>query len=103
MKKDVGPAASRSLAKLSLIPRTTDDIATTTNTPIATPMIVSAARTLLARSESMAMPTPSSALKMRFARFMLLLPQGFDRIERSRLAGRIHSGDDADDRPQERR
>src|SRR5450759_3513853 len=103
MKNEVGPAASRSLAKLSLIPRTTEAIATTTNTPIATPMIVSAARTLFERIESTAMPTPSSALKMRCPIRMLFLPQSFDRVERCGSAGRIYARDDSDDGSEKRR
>src|SRR5215813_3372988 len=60
-KKDVGPAAATSRANDSLTPRTTDDKATTTNTPTATPRIVSAARPLFERIDSSAMLTPSSA------------------------------------------
>src|SRR6266581_2435103 len=52
-KNDVGPAAATSRANDSFTPRTTDDSATTTNTPIATPRIVSVARALLARMASM--------------------------------------------------
>jgi hypothetical protein len=63
-KKDVGPAASMSRAKLSLTPSTTEDRATTTNTPMATPMMVSQARTLLARSAAMAIFTPSRTLSI---------------------------------------
>src|SRR3954462_12179812 len=60
-KKDVGPAAATSRANDSFTPRTTDDSATTTNTPTATPMIVRAARLLFARIESTAIVTPSRA------------------------------------------
>src|SRR5262245_58964125 len=60
-KNDVGPAAATSRANASFTPRTTDDKATTTNTPIATPMIVSAARDLLERIASNAIATPSNA------------------------------------------
>ena len=59
-KNVVGPAASNCLATLSLMPCTAAEITTTTNTPTATPRIVSAARTLFARIASMAMVTPSS-------------------------------------------
>src|SRR5215510_991104 len=60
-KNDVGPAAATSRANDSFTPRTTDDNATTTNTPTATPMMVSAARPLFERMDSKAMLTPSSA------------------------------------------
>src|SRR5712671_2446609 len=85
------------------MPRTTEDIATTTNTPIATPMMVSAARTLFERIESTAMPTPSSALKMRCPIRMLFLPQSFDRVERRRSTRGVDPRDDADNRSEKRR
>src|SRR3954469_2363665 len=62
-KNEVGLAASTSRRNDSLMPRTTDDIATTTNTPSATPMMVSPARTLFERRASSAMPTPSNAIE----------------------------------------
>src|SRR5689334_11026437 len=98
MKNDVGPAASTSRAKLSLIPRTTDDSATTTNTPTATPMIVRKARTLLARIDSIASVTPSRASRIRFRRGMrsLLLSQRLDGIEARGSPRRVHPGNDAD-------
>src|SRR5690348_6571158 len=104
MKNEVGPAASTSRAKLSLMPRTTEDSATTTNTPTATPMIVSRARTLLARIDSIARETPSSASRRRLRKpISLFLPEGFDRIEERRAARRIHAGHDPDDESEERR
>src|SRR5436190_663126 len=104
MKNDVGPAASTSRAKLSLMPRTTDDSATTTKTPTATPMIVSSARTLFARIDSIARDTPSSASTIRFmSRIALLLSQRFDRVEQRGATRRVHAGDDSDDESQERR
>ena len=42
-------------------------ITITTITPIATPRMVSAARTLCARSEANAMPTPSTSGRMRYS------------------------------------
>ena len=45
---------------LRLIPVMAEPIAITTVTPMATPSTVSAARTLLERTESSAMPTPSA-------------------------------------------
>src|SRR5437868_7037537 len=59
-KNEVGPAAATSRANDSFTPRTTDDSATTTNTPTATPRIVSAARPLFDRMDSRAIPTPSA-------------------------------------------
>ena len=45
---------------LRLMPLIADPMAMTTMTPMATPRMVSAARTLLARSESSAIAEPSS-------------------------------------------
>src|SRR4051794_22441329 len=84
------------------MPRTIDDIATTTNTPSETPMIVSPARTLLARSWSSAIPTPSNAVRKRPASVMLFLPECFDGIEPRGSPGRIHAGYDADDGAKQR-
>src|SRR5690242_1313603 len=105
MKNDVGPAASTSRAKLSLMPRTTDDSATTTNTPTATPMIVSSARTLFARIESSASVTPSRASRIRFMNDIArsLLTQCFDGIEQRRSSRRIHARDHSNDQPERRR
>src|SRR5512142_2692943 len=105
MKNDVGPAASPSRAKLSLMPRTTDDSATTTNTPTATPMIVSSARTLFARIDSSASVTPSRASRIRFINDIArsLLTQCFDGIEQRGAPCRIHTGEHADDQPEQRR
>src|SRR5690349_19651633 len=103
MKNDVGPAASTSRAKLSLMPRTTDDNATTTNTPTATPMIVRMARTLLARIDSMARVTPSRASRILLKKPMLFLPERFDGVEERRSARRIDARDDAHDEPEQRR
>src|SRR5438552_680200 len=59
-RKVRGAIDSKTPATLLLIPLTMAAINITTVTPIATPRIVSAARTLLLRSESRAMPTPSN-------------------------------------------
>src|SRR2546423_3237899 len=100
MKNEVGPGASTSRAKLSLIPRTTDDSATTTKTPTATPMIVRNARTLFARIDSIASVTPSKASSNRFMIRMAfsLLTQRFDGIEAGRATGWVHSRHDSDDK-----
>ena len=58
-KNVVGPAAARSFVTALLMPVIMAPIATTTNTPTETPRMVSPARTLLARMDSSAMPTPS--------------------------------------------
>src|SRR3954447_20542510 len=102
MKKDVGPAASTSRAKLSLMPRTTDDSATTTNTPTATPMIVSSARTLFARIDSSASVTPSSASRIRFMNDIArsLLTQCFDGIEQGGAPRRIHARNHSNHQPE---
>src|ERR1041384_7376068 len=102
MKNDVGPAASTSRAKLSLMPRTTDDSATTTNTPTATPMMVSSARTLFARIDSSASVTPSRARRIRFMKDIArsLLTQCFDGVEHGRAPRRIYPRDYADNQLQ---
>src|SRR5688572_2564203 len=70
---------------------------TTTNTPIAMPRIVSAARTLFARSASIAIHTPSARLPtLSRNRMRLLLPQRGDRIEASGARRGIDARDDAD-------
>src|SRR5689334_22173392 len=69
-KNEFGPAAVTSRANDSLTPRTTDDSATTTNTPTATPRIVSAARPLFARIYSNAIDTPSTAWRRIAKNFM---------------------------------
>src|SRR2546429_6006865 len=71
-----------------LKPLTIAPITITTMTPIATPRIVSAARALWARSDSSAMPTPSSSGVTRS-----LLAQGGDRVEPRRAARGVHPGD----------
>src|SRR4051812_18039319 len=105
MKKDVGPAASTSRAKLSLMPRTTDDSATTTKTPTATPMMVSSARTLFARIDSSASVTPSSASRIRFMNDIArsLLTQCFDGVEQGGTSCRIHARNHPNDQPERRR
>src|SRR3712207_8358626 len=105
MKNDVGPAASRSRAKLSLTPRTTDDMATTTKTPTATPMMVRPARTLFARKASRAIRTPSRTVSSRAPNLIvaLLLPQGFDRVEARRAPRGIDARHDSNDHAQHRR
>src|SRR5688500_2305912 len=104
MKKVVGPAASRYFAKLSFTPRTTADIATTTKTPTATPMIVRPARTLFARMTSKAIFTPSPRLVNVVRSAMpLLLPQSGDGIQLGGTARRVHPRHDADGGAEERR
>ena len=66
-KKVLGPRVSSMAETLRLIPVMAEAIAMTTMTPMATPRIVSAARTLLARSESSAMDTPSKIRPMFMA------------------------------------
>src|SRR3989337_2415728 len=102
MKNDVGPAASTSRANASLIPRTTDDSATTTNTPTATPMIVRPARTRLARMPAKAIVRPSNDIRQVSMRRMLFLPKRFDGVEPRRAARRVDAGDDADHRAEQR-
>src|ERR1039457_388354 len=91
-KNVVGPADSNCLATLALMPCTAAEITTTTNTPTATPRIVSAARTLFARMASSAIVTPSSdILSLSINRIALFLPQGGDGIEQRSAARRIHA------------
>src|SRR5688572_32896620 len=77
-----------------LNPAISAPITMTTMTPIATPRIVSAARTLWARSDASAIPTPSI-----MGRTALLLSQGGDGIEPRRTARRVHAGDDSHSHP----
>src|SRR4051812_23444764 len=76
---------------LRLIPVMADAMAITTVTPMATPRMVSAARTLLARIESRAMAEPSSirviALPPR-ARIILPAARRLGRAERPGWPGR---------------
>ncbi len=58
-KNVLGPRVSIWAATLRLMPVIAEAMAITTITPMATPRMVRAARTLLARSESRAMPMPS--------------------------------------------
>src|SRR5204863_8558572 len=80
-----GPDCSSMSATPLLKPLTIAPITITTITPIATPRIVSAARALWARSDSSAMPTPSSSGVTGS-----LLAQGGDRVEPSRAARGAH-------------
>src|SRR5512134_1954355 len=66
-------------------------ITMTTITPMATPKMVRAARSLCARSDVRAMPTPS-----RSGVTDSLLPQRGDGVEARRAAGGVHAGDDAE-------
>src|SRR5574341_1299028 len=77
-----------------LNPAISAPITITTITPMATPRIVRAARTLWARSEASAIPTPSIS-----GRMALLLPQGGDGVEPCRPARRVHARHDADAHP----
>src|SRR5438128_2403217 len=55
------------------MPCTVAPIATTTNTPIATPAMVSVARTLLLRIDSNAIPMPSSDIRI-LSTIRMLIP-----------------------------
>src|SRR6266704_3630819 len=90
-QKVLGPDCSSMSAMPLLKPLMIAPITITTMTPIATPRIVRAARALWARSDSSAMPTPSSKGVKRS-----LLAQRRDGIEPGRPAGRIHARHDAD-------
>src|ERR1035437_2205929 len=95
--KVVAPNSSRSFWKLWRMPCTAAAIVTTTNTPTATPEIVSAARTLLLRIASKAMVTPSSAMAIRAKNFIgpsSFLPQRGDRIEAGGPRGGVYAGHD---------
>src|SRR6185369_15286579 len=82
---------------LRLIPVMADPMAMTTVTPIATPSTVSAARTLLARTESRAMTAPSPIrLSTVVAARGSFGPQRDDRVEPRGPAGRVHARRDAD-------
>src|SRR2546427_1436852 len=87
----LGPDCSSMAATPLLKPLMMAPITITTMTPIATPRIVRAARALWARSDSSAMPTPSSKGVRRS-----LLTQRRDGIEPGRPAGRIHARHDVD-------
>ena len=86
-----GPDCSSMSATPLLKPLTIAPITITTITPIATPRIVSAARALWARSDSNAMPTPSSSGVTGS-----LLAQGGDGVEPRGAARGVHAGDDPD-------
>src|SRR2546427_9317502 len=83
-----GPDCSSMSATPLLKPLTIAPITITTITPIATPRIVSAARALWARSDSSAMPTPSSNGVTGS-----LLAQGGDGVEAGGAARGGHAGD----------
>src|SRR5436190_941645 len=85
-----GPDCSSMSATPLLKPLTIAPITMTTITPIATPRIVSAARALWARSDSSAMPTPSSSGVTGS-----LLAQGGDGVEAGGAARGVHAGDPA--------
>src|SRR5437773_975410 len=85
-----GPDCSSMSATPLLKPLTIAPITMTTITPIATPRIVSAARALWARSDSSAMPTPSSSGVTGS-----LLAQGGDGVEAGGAARGVHAGDHA--------
>src|SRR5512146_1319547 len=87
----LGPDCSSMSAMPLLNPEITAPMTITTITPMATPRMVRAARTLWARSEVSAMLAPSSRGVMES-----LLAQRHDRVEPGRAAGRIHAGRDAD-------
>src|SRR5437762_11544841 len=96
------PDCSSMSATPLLKPLTIAPITITTITPIATPRIVSAARALWARSNSSAMPTPSSSGVTGS-----LLAQRGDRVEPRRAARGVHAGNDphaaAHDHPEDDR
>src|SRR5205807_8031187 len=85
----LGPDCSNMSATPLLKPLTIAPITITTITPIATPRIVSAARALCARSDSSAMPTPSSNGVTGS-----LLAQRGDRVEPRRASRGVHAGND---------
>src|SRR5438094_7935444 len=82
-----GPDCSSMSATPLLKPLTIAPITMTTITPIATPRIVSAARALWARSDSSAMPTPSSSGGTGSR-----LAQGGDAVEAGGAARGVHAG-----------
>src|SRR5437899_1796183 len=88
----LGPDCSSMSATPLLKPLMMAPITITTMTPIATPRIVRAARALWARSDSSAMPTPSS----NGVTARSLLAQRRDGIEPRSPAGRVDAGHDPD-------
>src|SRR4051812_8582486 len=102
--KVLGPIDSSMPLTSLLMPLIIDAITMTTMTPMATPRMVSAARTLFDRSESSAIPTPSVSEVIAFIRLSAylpirlssLLPQRRNRVEPRRATGRVHSRNDAD-------
>jgi hypothetical protein len=74
-----GPSVSSSPVTEERIPVMIAPIATTAATPITMPRIVSAARTLLERSASHAMPTPSRVDWSRIA--SLFIAKRLDRVQ----------------------
>src|SRR3954470_2602672 len=86
------------------MPWITDASGRTPNTPMPTPMMVSAARPLLAMIASNAIVMPWSAVTSLRKKFIFLfLAQGFDGVEQRSAAGRVHAGHDADDGAEQRR
>ena len=81
---------------LRLIPVMAEPIAITTVTPMATPSTVSDARTLLERTESSAIPTPSAMrLSTVIGRAGVTRPSRDDGIESRGTAGGVDPGHDA--------
>ena len=72
----MGPSVSSCLATARLMPVMAEAMAITTMTPMATPRMVSAARTLLARTESSAMPIPSKIRAIELPRALFIRPSG---------------------------
>src|SRR4051812_39605231 len=86
------------------MPWTIDAIAMTVVTPITTPRIVSPLRSLLARRESKAIPTPSPTFRIpSVGSTRLFGAQGGDGIEPSGAGGREHAEDHAGARTQRQR
>src|SRR4051794_8825679 len=77
-------------------PPMAEAIPTTVVTPITTPRMVSTARTLLERSASSAISTPSRADVQFIASPLLLRPQGDDGVQPRGAVRGIHSGHQAD-------
>ena len=104
-KKVLGPADSSMSVTLRLMPVMAEAMAMTTMTPMATPRMVSAARTLLARSESRAMPTPSTARLSVWDTVPAgsFGPERHDGIEPAGAAGGVHARDHADADAERRR
>src|SRR5688572_32069536 len=86
-KNVVGPARSNSAVTPVLMPWIAAEMITTTNTPIAMPRIVRAARTLFARNASIAITTPSPSGLSLVSTFYSLRRDATGSSREARLAG----------------